>query len=75
MIITSRTSSHPSSDKTSNSDNIAFPMLSKLKFRGFALCKKHVEDLLNRSNINVVTLVKKEEKNKLGIDHFSSNIF
>ena len=36
-MMTSRTSSQPSSDKTSNSAGMALPMLSKLKFRGFAL--------------------------------------
>ena len=36
-MMTSRTSNHPSSDNTSNSANMALPMLSKLKLRGFAL--------------------------------------
>lgn len=36
-IITSLTSTQPFNERTSNSASIAFPTLSKLKFRGFAL--------------------------------------
>lgn len=38
-IMTSRTSTQPLSDSTSNRANMAFPTLSKLKLRGLALRK------------------------------------
>lgn len=40
LIKTSRTSSHPLKDKTSNNASIASPILSKLNRRGFALVVK-----------------------------------
>lgn len=41
LIRTSLTSNHPLNDKTSNNANIASPILSKLKRRGFALKKSN----------------------------------
>ena len=43
LMMTSRTSSHPSRESTSNKASMAFWMLSKLKLRGFAL---HTENTL-----------------------------
>lgn len=42
-IMTSRTSTQPLSESTSNKANIAFPTLSKLKFRGLALEKDRID--------------------------------
>lgn len=61
---TSRTSSQPLNDKTSNKVSIASPILSKLKRRGLALNKNHINDTFPRGSVVNKTLWREREKKK-----------
>lgn len=62
-IMTSRTSTQPLSDSTSNRANMAFPTLSKLKFRGLAL-RKEVMNILISNYRKKTSVIKQYKKNK-----------
>lgn len=59
-MMTSRTSTQPLSDSTSNRANMALPTLSKLKLRGLALRKNIMETSISGSNLKK----KKNHKSK-----------
>ena len=68
-MMTSLTSSHPSRERTSNNANIALPMLSKLKLRGFAL--KYISCIMTVATTTVTMAYQMNVKSLSMISHQS----